>query len=247
VRRTAEDQLAHLELKLAHVARLSTMGELVASIAHEVNQPLFSIVNFAKASARQLNRDEPPDADALRELNDQIAECAVRAGAIIKRLREFVSRGDPLREPADVNRLVQGVCDMMSFSLRRSGVRLDLDLAPELPQVVVDGVQIQQVLVNLLQNACEALEDVSRNERRIIIRTRHMGEFVSVVVADTGPGLPDESGINLFDSFVTTKPEGLGMGLAISRTIVEAHGGRLMAGAGEEGGAEFLFTLPIQR
>jgi two-component system sensor kinase FixL len=223
------------------------MGELVASIAHEVNQPLFSIVNFAKASGRRLSSEEPQDLDALRELNEQIAECAVRAGTIIKRLREFVSRGQPHRDPADANGLVREACRLLDFSLRRAGVRVEFQLEPDLPKVLVDEVQIQQVLVNLLQNACEAVEAVDPSERRIVVTTRRMSDMVSVAVADSGPGLPTDSGFNLFDSFVTTKPNGLGMGLPISKTIVEAHGGTLMAMRKDGGGAEFLFTLPTEK
>jgi C4-dicarboxylate-specific signal transduction histidine kinase len=245
-RKTAADKMAQMEHKLTHVARLSTLGELVAGIAHEVNQPLYAIVNFAKASRNLLSQSDQPDLEMLRDWNEQISEAAVRGGAIIKRLRDFVSRGQPRRAAASANALIRETCGLMEFSLRQSDARVELELAEPLPAVIVDSLQIQQVLVNLLQNACEAMADAAVDNRRIVVRTGKLNDRVSITVADNGPGLPQDSGLNVFDSFVTTKPEGLGMGLAISRTIVEAHGGRLWAAAAKGGGAEFLFTLPTE-
>jgi PAS domain S-box-containing protein len=247
LRKTADERLRHMEAKLAHVSRLSAMGELVAEIAHEVNQPLYSIVNFAKASRNLLGQSDRPDLELLQEWSEQIGEAAVRAGAIVKRLRAFARRGDSEREAADANAIVGEVCELMDFSVRKCGVRVQLQLAPDLPPVFVDRVRIQQVLVNLLQNACEAIQQAGAADRRVMIRTKRLGDRVGVTVADTGPGLPKGDDFNPFDTFVTTKPQGMGMGLAISRTIIEAHGGRLWATAADLGGAEFLFTLPTEK
>jgi signal transduction histidine kinase len=246
-RQRAYEELAHLQLKLAHVARLSTAGEVVAAIAHEVNQPIYAVVNYAKASRNLMSQGATCDMDLLHDWNEQITEAAGRAGEIIKRWRSFVTRGEFRPQPTDANDLVRSACRLMAFTLQKSRVRVKQVLATDLPPVAVDAVHIQQVLVNLLQNACEAMASVGVDQRRLTVRTKRMSEWVSITVADTGPGLPDDGRSNLFDSFFTTKPKGLGMGLAISKTIIEAHGGRLWADTAKGRGAEFLFTLPTER
>jgi PAS domain S-box-containing protein len=245
--KTAEERLAHTEAKMAHAARLSTMGELVAQIAHEVNQPLYSILNYSRACRNLLDREDGPDLEQLRDWNEEMGEAARRAGEVIKRLRKFGRADEFERQPTDANSIVTEVCELMRVALRKHGVRIDLKLSPDLPPVVVDRVQIQQVLVNLLQNACEAMEAAETTDRRIALRTKLLSDRVAVAVADNGPGLPDGEGWNPFDTFVTTKPDGMGLGLAISRTILEDHGGRIWATQGESGGAEFMFTLPTER
>ncbi len=246
-RKRAYEELARMELKLAHVARLSTAGEVVAAVAHEVNQPIYAVVNYAKASRNLMSQGATCDMDLLHDWNEQITEAAGRAGEIIKRWRSFVTRGEFRPQPTDVNGLIRSACRLMAFTLQKSQVRVKQELATDLPPVVVDAVHIQQVLVNLLQNACEAMVSVGVDRRWLAIRTKRMGQWVSITVTDTGPGLPDDNRSNLFDSFFTTKPEGLGMGLAISKTIIEAHGGELWADTATGRGAEFLFTLPTER
>jgi len=246
-RRAAEEELQRMEAQLAHVGRLSTMGELVGSIAHEVSQPLYSVLNFAKASRNVLTGESEPNLDDLRDWSEQIAAAASRAGQIIARLRSFVRRTELQRSPADINEVVGESVELVAFETRRHQVAVRLELDEKLPVVHVDRVQIQQVLVNLLRNAWEALDQIPAGTRCVILRTSRAGESVEVSVSDNGPGLPPKEDLNLFEAFATSKPGGLGIGLAISRTIIEAHGGALWADPAPDGGATFHFTLPISR
>jgi signal transduction histidine kinase len=246
-RKRAYAELVRLAHKMAHVARLSTLGELAAQIAHEVNQPLYCILNYSKACRNLLAREGDWDVEQLRDWNDEISAAATRAGDVIKRLRKFGGPGEFDPQPADANSLVYDARNFMDFALRKCGVRVELELSRGLPRVFVDRVQIHQVLVNLLQNACEAMEGLESTDRCITIRTKQLGDRVAVTVSDNGPGLPEGDDLNLFDTFVTTKTHGMGLGLAISRTILDNHGGRIWATQSEEGGAEFLFTLPTKK
>jgi len=246
-RNAAEEKLRRMEAQLAHVGRLSTMGELVAGIAHEVSQPLYSVLNFAKASRNVLAGDDEPNLDDLRDWSEQIAGAASRAGQIIARLRSFVRRIELQRSPADISEVVRESVELVAFETRRHRAAVQLELDNTLPPVQVDRVQIQQVLVNLLRNACEALDQIPAEIRRVIVRTARAGESVEVSVSDNGPGLPPKEDLNPFDAFVTSKPGGLGIGLAISRTIIEAHGSDLRADPAPEGGATFHFSLPISK
>jgi two-component system sensor kinase FixL len=244
-RKAAERELQRQETMLAHVSRLSTLGEMVAGIAHEVNQPLYSIVNFAKASGNVLAGSDSPDLEALRNWNEEIAAAAMRAGDIVRRLRDFTRRTPAAQRAEDLSAIVRESLGLVRHELRRAAVDVELQLASDLPLVQVDHVQIQQVLVNLLKNAIEALEGHRASGRRVQIATTLDGQRVRVDVADNGPGVGPLAAGNPFDPFVTTKPEGVGLGLPISRTIVEAHGGKIAARANAEGGATFSFTLPI--
>ncbi|HUT88111.1 MAG TPA: PAS domain S-box protein [Thermoguttaceae bacterium] len=244
-RNAAEEELRRTEAQLAHVGRLSTMGELVGGIAHEVSQPLYSVLNFAKASRNVLTAEKEPNLDDLRDWSEQIAAAAARAGQIIARLRSFVRRTEPQRAPANINQVVEESVELVAFETRRHQVAVTLELGETLPVVHVDRVQIQQVLVNLLRNAYEALDQSPAGTRRVIVRTSQPGEFVEIAVADNGSGLPPKDDLNPFDAFATSKPGGLGIGLAISRTIIETHGGDLWAASTPDGGATFHFTLPI--
>lgn len=246
-RNAAEEKLRRMEAQLAHVGRLSTMGELVGGIAHEVSQPLYSVLNYAKASRNVLAGESEPNWDDLRGWSEQIAAAASRAGQIIARLRSFVRRSELERSPTPINEVVEESVELVAFETRRHEVAVQLDLGKMLAPVHVDRVQIQQVLVNLLRNACEALDQIPPGTRRVIIRTSQAGESVRVSVSDNGPGLPAKEDLNPFDAFVTSKPAGLGIGLAISRTIIEAHGGDLRADPSPEGGATFHFSLPVAK
>lgn len=243
-RRQAEDALRSLQQQLAHTCRLSTAGEMVAGIAHEVNQPLYAIVNYAKACANLLALDEPSK-DALRQWTDEIARAAVRAGEIIKRLRDFTRRTETHRLSADVDDVVAASVEMVAFEARRAGVAIQFEFSKADITAVVDRIQVQQVLVNLLRNALEALEATPTEGRRVVVRTAASGPFVEVSVADNGPGLAAHVAAKIFEPFVTTKPNGLGMGLTISRSIVEAHGGRIWTNANPDGGTIFCFSLPM--
>jgi len=242
-RKQAEERLQRLQAQLAHVARLSVGGELVAGIAHEVNQPLYSIVNYAKACGKVLER-EAPDLESVRKWNQQIAAAAGRAGEIIRRLRDFVQPREPQRCPATIEALLRDAVGMLEFEARHRGITVRQEIQAT-PALSVDPVQIHQVLVNLLRNAYEALENGRIGPRTVAIGAAASGRFVEISIADNGPGVRPEDAQRIFESFFTTKPDGLGMGLAISRSIVEAHGGRLWLDSSPAGGATVRFTLPL--
>jgi PAS domain S-box-containing protein len=249
-KRQTESQLRERESQLAHVSRLSTMGELVAGIAHEVNQPLFSIQNYAQASGNLL-QDEDPDRDLLKQWNRDIAKSAQRAGKIIKRWAQFVRRQVPLREQLPIAEVVRESIDLMLFEIQRNRVTIQFSPDKHPLPVFIDRVQIQQVLVNLLQNAMEAMAEQVPSARAIRLSIESNDQEVEVVVQDNGPGLSTDSnsslqnGASLFAPFVSGKETGMGLGLAISKTIIEAHGGRLWATSGSPRGAQFHFTLPL--
>lgn len=246
-RRQAE-QRAHQHLQeLAHVGRLGAMGELASGLAHELNQPLCAITSYSQASLRLLGADADPE---LRNAMERIAANAQRAGGIIKQMRAFVRKDEQLQQPENINHLVEEVISLTRTDARHHGVQLDLQLAPGLPAVDVAAIQIQQVLVNLVRNAVEAMEEARSTRRLLSISTRRGADgMVEVCVADTGPGLPAGLVDQVFHPFVTTKVGGMGLGLSISRSIIEAHGGKLLARerSGSGGGSEFRFSLPPSR
>ncbi len=248
----AERRLDQMQDQLAHVGRVSTLGEMVAGIAHEVGQPLYSIRNFAQASANVLAAEGEADLKDLRDWNTSISKAASHAGEIVRRLREFVQRTKVKRSLHGVDELIEEALQLVAFQIQRHRATVRLELSDISPVVHVDQVEIQQVLVNLLQNAYEAMDDADAELREITVRTELDGKFVEVSVTDSGPGLPSEEGLQLFDAFVTTKRDGLGIGLTIATTIVEDHGGKLWVtsqpGEGSSsGGATFHFTLPVSR
>jgi len=244
-RKAKEEQVKRQEAMLAHVSRLSTLGEMTAGIAHEINQPLHTIANFANALRNALANVGGQDADMLHGWVEQIAAAAANAGAIIKRLRTFARKESPRRRPVDLGEIVAQSVNMLAFEARRHGVAVEQKLPPSGHPVLADPVQIQQVLVNLLKNAIDAFEPANDN-RRILIEVEYNGDDAVVRVSDSGGGLPPEVRHAFFEPFVTTKSNGLGLGLAISRTIVEAHGGSIRADRGPLGGALFEFTLPCK-
>lgn len=244
-RMQAEERLRDMETQLAHVGRLSAMGELVAGIAHELNQPLYSILNFSKACRNALAVDKDQlNLDDVREWCEEIAGSAQHAGAIVTQLRSFSRRTEAKRRPTELDEIIDESIALVGFEARRRRIDVKLQRCSDSVSVMVDRTQILQVMVNLLRNAYEAMEDSRITRRTVTVQTDAFPDAIQVTVADTGLGLPTEDGHEIFDAFVTTKPDGLGMGLAISRTIVEAHGGRLGAVANPEGGAIFRFSLP---
>jgi two-component system, LuxR family, sensor kinase FixL len=234
-----------MEHQLSHVSRLSTMGEMVAGIAHEVNQPLYSIVNYAKACANLLAKGGNIDLQQVSTWTDKIANAATRAGKIVSRMREFVSRRTAENEPVRIDETVSEAVELLAFDLRHSGAVLTSSIPLQLPEIHGDRVQLQQVLVNLVRNAVEAVSDNADGERKVAIEVEVEEESLRVSVLDNGPGPPSSDEVALFEPFETTKSDGLGMGLAISRTIIENHGGKLWAESNPEGGAAFRFTLPL--
>ncbi|HYC21364.1 MAG TPA: PAS domain S-box protein [Candidatus Bathyarchaeia archaeon] len=242
----AEQQAREHRTQLAHVLRLGTMGEMASGLAHEINQPLGAIANYARGCVRRLRAGSGDQTELLRAV-DEIAREALRAGEIIRRLRELVRKESPRQEPVDVNRLVREAVDIIEPEARRAGISLRLAAAPDLPRVACDGIQIEQVILNLLLNGVDALEAAGNGERTLEIETvASLAGAVEVAVSDNGVGLPAPP-VDVFAPFFSTKTGGLGMGLSISRSIIEAHGGRLWATANYERGSTFRFTLPPGR
>lgn len=230
------------QAQLAHVARLATMGEMASGLAHELNQPLCAIVNYAEASIELLASQGPTD--DLRRALVEVARQAERAGEVIRRLREFVRWRELRREPVDINHVVREVLGFTTAELRQRGIPVRLALARNLPRVLGDAVQLQQVLINLIRNACDAMSATDASRRKLAVRTTRAGATVEVAVSDAGPGLPDGGGDRWFEPFFSTKRDGMGMGLSISRSIVEAHGGRIGVVSNRTRGATFRFTIP---
>jgi signal transduction histidine kinase len=232
------------QAELAHAARLSTLGEMAAGLAHELNQPLAAIVSWATGCQVRIEAGTA-DIDTLARVVSEISDEAIRAAEVLRRIREFARSGEIKRERVDPNELVRGAARLATGDARRGGVDVSLALADDVPAVEVDRVQISQVVVNLLLNAFEAMGGTKRGERRVELATARATDGVEVTVRDSGEGLAAAVQHTLFDPFVTTKEDGLGLGLAISRRIVEAHGGRLWATANDGRGAIFHFTLPL--
>jgi len=242
-RRHAE-QRAHVQLgELAHVQRIATVGELTAQVAHEVNQPLAAIVNFADGLVLRL-REEVIDRAAMRDVAAQIASEGRRAAEVIRRLRDFARKGAIQAEATDVNGLVQDVVRLCESDAQRQGIAIHLQLDPQSITICLDRIQIQQVVMNLLRNGLDAVSHVGARERAVMLRTRGDTDGVLLSVRDGGIGLPPGAVEQVFDAFFTTKPDGLGIGLAISRSIVEAHGGRVWAERNPSGGTTFHVSLP---
>ena len=244
-RRQSEEALRKARTNLAHVARLTTVGELTASIAHEVNQPLAAVVTNANASLRWLDH-EPPNFEEVRIAVQRIIRDGNRGSDVIKRIRGLVKKEHSSRARLDVNQVIRETIALAGLDLQGTVVRTEL--AGELPQVQADRVQLQQVLLNLAINAMDAMKPVTDRPHLLRIQTKcNEGRTVQVVVEDSGVGLSSEGMERLFETFYTTKPEGLGMGLSICRSIIEGHGGRLWAESTEGAGTRFQFTLPIER
>jgi len=243
-RQRAEQRAREHQEQLAHVLRVSTMGEMAAELAHELNQPLGAIVNFANGTLVRL-RAHGVDPEISRAV-EQIADEGLRAGEIIRGVREFVRQGATRREPADVNHLVRQAAHLLEADARAHGIPIRLALDDRLPTVHVDRIQVEQVVLNLLRNAIEAIVAERHGDDEVSVRTSRNGaDAIEVAVRDTGIGLPAEDAKRIFDAFFTTKHGGLGMGLSISRSIVEAHGGRLWAADNRDRGMTFTFSLPL--
>lgn len=240
----AERAAVQAQDRLTHVARLSTMGEMAAGLAHEINQPLAAITTYAQACQRLIAEGEALDAADIRESLAQISQQALRAGEVIRRLRTFVANREVRREPIGCNRLIEDLLALARPDLRAHDVRLILDVQPELPEVMADAVQLQQVLINLFRNAIDATLHNGAAQREITLRAVAAKDGVEISVHDHGPGVEPGALASLFNPFFTTKANGTGLGLAISRTIVNAHGGKLAHRSEPGGGACFYFTLP---
>jgi C4-dicarboxylate-specific signal transduction histidine kinase len=228
---------------LAHVTRMTMLGEMSASIAHEVNQPLAAIVTSAESSLRWLNRPAP-DIEEVRAAIGQIVKDAHRAGEVIRRIREFSKKSNPEMIRLDINEVVEEAVTLLRHEALRHGVAIKLELESGLPSVRGDRIQLQQVIINLAVNGMQAMATVNGRDRVLIMRTqRHHSDRLLVAVADVGVGIKRENADRLFSTFYTTKPDGLGMGLSICRSIVEAHAGRVWASPNAGPGMTFQFTI----
>jgi two-component system sensor kinase FixL len=236
-------RLQELQSELVHVSRLSAMGEMASALAHELNQPLAAISNYMKGSRRLLATSLDPNRSKIEGAMDRAAEQALRAGQIIRRLRDFVSRGESEKRVESLSKLVEEAGALGLAGAREQGVQLRFNLDPEYDLVLVDRVQIQQVLVNLFRNALEAMMHSPQREL-IASNAKVADDMIEVAIFDTGAGIEDSVMSNLFQTFFTTKETGMGVGLSISRSIIEAHGGRMWAETNRSGGATFRFTLP---
>ncbi len=243
-RKAAEARLRAVQGELSHVARLTEMGQLSAALAHELNQPLTAVVNYANVAKRLLASGNPASLGKAGEAITKTGQQALRAGQIIRRLRDFVEKRESKRTIENINGIAEDAIALGLVGHAATNVRVHKNLARDTAPLLVDKVQIQQVLVNLMRNAAEAMEDSPRRE--LTITTEAIQDTaVEITVADTGPGIPDEVAQRLFQPFVTTKSGGMGIGLAISRSIVEAHGGQLEMMPNEGGGTIFQFRLPV--
>jgi PAS domain S-box-containing protein len=245
-RRQAEESRQDAQNKLAHANRVTAMGQLTASIAHEVSQPIAAVVTHAFAALRFLEA-RPPDMTDLKRSLAGIVSSGKRAGEIVGRIRALVKKLPPRKDRVDVNEAILEVISLTRNEMVRSGVSLQVDLANGLPAVDGDRIQLQQVVLNLILNAVEAMATQRDGARELLIASGEDGaDGVSVAVRDSGPGLDPETLMHLFEAFYTTKPSGMGMGLAICRSIIDVHGGRIFAAANEPRGAVFRFTLPAR-
>ncbi len=239
----ASEALRQAQTELAHVNRVTTMGQLTASIAHEVNQPIAAVITNASA-ARRWAAAQPPDLEEVRQALDRIIENGERAGEVIDRIRALIKKAPARRESLDINETILEVIALTRDEVLKNGVSLQTHFAKDLPLIQGDRIQLQQVTLNLIMNAVEAMSGVSDGERQLLIGTeRDASNGVLVEVRDSGPGLKPESLDHVFDAFYTTKPSGMGMGLSICRSIIEAHEGRMWASPNIPRGAIFRFTL----
>ncbi len=244
-KRLAEQNSRQHQDYLAHVSRVSMMGEMASSIAHELNQPLAAITNYAQGCVRRLSSNDYRVGEIIAALQN-ISQQSKRSGEIIRRLRSFVAKGEPKRTRADINEIVQNAASLAYFEARKKGIILRLNLGENLPPVHADVIQIEQVILNLVRNAIEAMAKNLWNKRELRIHTWSLDQrTVEVAVWDTGHGLLPEDQKRVFDAFFTTKRDGMGMGLSISRSIIEAHGGTLTATNNQDQGATFKFSLPV--
>lgn len=248
VRKQAELEAARQHQDLAHLARVTTLGELSCSLAHELTHPLTAILSNAQAAQRFLARDDA-DLNEVREILDDIVTEDQRASEVIHRLRLLLKKGEPQKhcDDVDLNEVVRDVLKLMRSDLINQNVTVYTELARNLPRVIGDRVQLQQVLLNLVLNACEAMNNYDSSERQLLIASKSENGTVRVSVTDRGGGIPEEKREQVFKRFFTTKKEGMGLGLAICRTIINVHRGKIWATNNSDRGATFHFSLPIVR
>jgi two-component system sensor kinase FixL len=236
-------RMQELQSELLHVSRLSAMGQMTAALAHELNQPLTAIMNYVNAARRTIASAGTPEAARAAELIEKAANQTARAGQIIRQLREFVEKRESSREELDLNKVIEEAIALGLVGSVDASVKLRTRLARDLPHVLIDKIQVQQVVINLVRNSIEAMLAVATRELNVETKLGEKG-FVEVSVSDTGPGLPEEVASRLFQPFVTTKEKGMGVGLSICQSIIEAHNGRIWAAPNDRRGVTFRFRLP---
>jgi C4-dicarboxylate-specific signal transduction histidine kinase len=242
----AETELRKLQAGLAHVSRVTILGELTASLAHEVNQPLAGIVSSADACLHWLAA-QPPNVDKARRAIERITRDAKRASDVVARVRNLAKKAPLQRTWVDINETVEETISLATRELSQNNVSLETQLAENLPQILADRIQLQQVILNLIINACEALTAADDEFRKLSLSTAREMDGVALTVRDTGVGIDPQQIETVFEAFHTTKPGGMGMGLAVSRSIIEGHGGRLWAEPNEPRGAIFKFSIPSKK
>jgi two-component system sensor kinase FixL len=241
-RQETQRRLQDLQAELIHMSRFTAMGEMASTLAHELNQPLTAVASYLNGCRRLLDSKKDQESVMVRDAVERAAEQALRAGQIIRRLRQFVARGESERQPENLVKLIEEASALALVGIRETGVRVSFAFDPQTTFVLVDKIQIQQVILNLIRNAVEAMQEVARRE--LMISTIEADDdMVEVMVSDTGPGIAEEVVDQLFQPFITTKAHGMGVGLSISRTIIEAHGGRLWVEPNPEGGTIFRLTI----
>jgi two-component system sensor kinase FixL len=243
-RQATDARLQELQAELVHISRLSAMGEMASTLAHELNQPLTAIANYMKGSSRIVGEIQSDRAQMLKSALDKAAEQSIRAGQIIRRLRDFVARGENERMIDSLTKTIEEASALALVGAKETGIHVRMILNPEGDFAFIDRIQIQQVLLNLIRNAVDAMKQSPRRELTITKHAPADGMLV-ISVSDTGPGIDPEIRDQLFQPFVTTKAEGMGVGLSISRTIIDAHGGKLWVDDNPSGGATFRFSLPV--
>jgi len=239
----ARERIEELQSELMQVARASAVGEMGSTLAHELTQPLSAVTGFVEASAALIDQSAAEIPPRVREYMDQAVAQALRAGTVVRLLHEFTARGDTEKSVEDINAVVEEICKLAMLGTATDGIDLELNLAPDLAPVLIDHVQIQQVVLNLVRNSIDALSDCETGT--ITVATVPQGDRVEVVVSDNGPGLPAEVRERLFQPFVSTKRDGIGIGLSICRTIVEAHGGKIAVDTAAQCGTGFRFSVPV--
>jgi len=239
-------RLQELQFELSHVSRLTEMGQMASALVHEINQPLTAVTNYLEAAQLLLGGDSSEAIERTISAVDKTLGQVTRAAQIIRRLREFVRKGEPQQRTESIGKIIEEAAALALIGAKDRGVKVQLQLAPQLPDVRIDKVQIHQVVVNLIRNAIEAMEASHRRDLTISAKLIDQGVVV-ISIIDTGPGIAPEVAVRLFQPFVTTKAQGIGVGLSICRSIVEAHNGRLWAAPNPDGGTIFHFTVPAVR
>jgi len=241
-RQKTESRLQELQSELVHISRLTAMGEMASTLAHELNQPLSAISNYLKGSRRLIEAQTDERSAMMRDALDKAAEQALRAGQIIRRLRDFVARGESERRVENITKLVEEASALALVGAKDQAIRVRFRFDPLVDLALADKIQIQQVLLNLMRNAVEAMQDSAKRELLLAVAPAD-NDMVRITVADTGSGISPDVASQLFQPFITTKQQGMGVGLSICRTIVESHGGQIWAEPNPGGGTVFHFTL----